>query len=81
MSGKGNGYDHAVMERFFLNLKMERVWQTYDANHQEAIKDISHDIVAFYNAHRLHSTLGYLSPNQFESKLTEIHQSTSIEVS
>ena len=81
MSGKGNGYDYAVMERFFLNLKMERVWQTYDANHQEAIKDISHYIVAFYNAHRLHSTLAYLSPNQFESKLTEIHQSTSIEVS
>ncbi len=42
MSGKGNCYDNAVMER---------VWQTYYANHQEAIRDISHYIVAFYNAH------------------------------
>ncbi len=81
MSRKGNCYDNAVMERFFLNLKMERVWQTHDANHQEAIRDVSHYMVAFYNAHRLHSTFGYLSPNQFESNLTEIHQNTSIEVS
>ena len=81
MSGKGNCYDNAVMERFFLNLKMERVWQTNYANHQEAIRDISHYIVAFYNAYRLHSTLGYLSPNQFEANLTEMQQNTSIEVS
>ncbi len=90
MSGKGNCYDNAVMEHFFLNLKMERVWQTYYANHQEAIKDISHYIVASYapqevpsgdNAYRLHSTLGYLSPNQFESNLTETHQNTSIKLS
>ena len=66
MSGKGNGYDYAVMERFFLNLKMERVWQTYDANHQEAIKDVSHDIVAFYNAHQLHSTLVYSCQIRFK---------------
>ena len=72
MSGRGNCYDNAVMERFFLNLKMERVWQTHYANHQEAVKDISQYIVAFYNGCRLHSSLGYLSPNQFEAKLTEL---------
>jgi transposase InsO family protein len=71
MSGRGNCYDNAVMERFFLNLKMECVWQTRYANHQEANKDISHYIVRFYNHCRLHSTLGYLSPNQFEMKKTE----------
>ena len=58
MSGKGNCDDHAVMERFFLNLKMERVWQTNYANHQEAIRDISHYIVAFYNAYRLQLNVG-----------------------
>lgn len=79
MSGRGNCYDNAVMERFFLNLKMERVWQAYYANHQEAVKDISHYIVAFYNSTRLHSSLGYLSPNQFETKLTENQTITSIE--
>ena len=66
MSGKGNCYDNAVMERFFLSLKTERVWQQHYANHQEAIRDISRYIVAFYNGVRLHSTLGYQSPNQFE---------------
>lgn len=68
MSHKGLCYDNAVMERFFLNLKMERVWQQPYANHQEAIKDISHYITVFYNQVRLHSTLGYLSPNNFEQK-------------
>jgi transposase InsO family protein len=66
MSGRGNCYDNAVMERFFLNLKMERVWQMHYANHLEANKDINDYIVAFYNQKRLHSSLGYLSPNQFE---------------
>ena len=71
MSRKGNCWDNAVMERFFLNLKMERVWQKDYANHAEATTDIAHYIVNFYNAVRLHSTLGNLSPIAFE------HQSAS----
>jgi len=67
MSGKGNCWDNAVMERFFLNLKMERVWQKDYANHGEAIADITHYIVAFYNNARLHSTLGYVPPNDYET--------------
>lgn len=77
MSHKGLCYDNAVMERFFLNLKMERVWQNYYANHEEAIKDVSHYITVFYNQIRLHSKLGYLPPNRFEQKNTNL----SIEVS
>jgi len=68
MSRKGNCWDNAVMERFFLNLKMERVWQTDYANHGEAIRDITDYIVVFYNSTRLHSTLGYLAPNTYELK-------------
>ncbi len=71
ISARGNCYNNAVMERFFLNLKMERVWQTHQANNQKAVKDISQYIVAFNNGTRLHSSLGYLSPKQFETKLTE----------
>ncbi len=56
------------MERFFLNLKMERVWQRQYANHDEARRDITHYIVGFYNPVRLHSTLGYLSPAAYEAK-------------
>jgi putative transposase len=66
MSRKGNCWDNAVMERFFLNLKMERVWQKDYANHSEAITDVADYIVGFYNSTRLHSKLGNLSPNAFE---------------
>lgn len=68
MSRKGNCWDNAVMERFFLNLKMERVWQKDYANHSEATKDITDYIVGFYNSIRLHSTLGYLPPSIYERK-------------
>lgn len=66
MSRKGNCWDNAVMERFFLNLKMERVWRRDYTNHAEATSDIADYIVGFYNAVRLHSRLGYLSPNAYE---------------
>jgi len=58
------------MERFFLNLKMERVWQSDYANHAEAINDMADYIVGSYNSTRLHSTLGNLSPNAFEREST-----------
>ena len=70
MSRKGNCWDNAVMERFFLNLKMERVWHQDYANHQEATNDIADYIVGFYNSIRLHSKLGNLSPNAFEREST-----------
>ena len=70
MSRKGNCWDNAVMERFFLNLKMERVWQKDYANHAEAVNDIADYIVGFYNSIRLHSKLGNLSPNAFEREST-----------
>jgi transposase InsO family protein len=70
MSRKGNCWDNAVMERFFLNLKMERVWQRRYANAAEAVADITLYIVAFYNTHRLHSTLGYRSPADYEKATT-----------
>jgi transposase InsO family protein len=68
MSRKGNCWDNAVMERFFLNLKMERVWRRDYANHGEAMKDITDYIVRFYNDGRLHSRLGYVPPNQYEKQ-------------
>jgi len=70
MSRKGNCWDNSPMERFFLNLKMERVWQRRYANHAEARRDITQYIVGFYNPVRLHSTLGYVSPTAYEAKPT-----------
>ena len=68
MSRKGNCWDNAVMERFFLNLKMERVWQNDYANHAKAMNDIADYIVSCYNSQRPHAKLGNLSPNAFEQK-------------
>ena len=50
MSRKGNCWDNAAMERFFLSLKTERVWQRSCPNHAEAMTDIADYIVGFYRA-------------------------------
>ncbi len=68
MSRKGNCWDNAVMERIFLNLKMESVWQNDYANHAEATNDIADYIMSFYNSQRQHSKLGNLPPDVFEQK-------------
>lgn len=65
----GDCWDNAVAERFFLNLKMERTWQKRYVDRAEARRDITQYIVGFYNPVRLHSTLGYASPQEFEDKL------------
>lgn len=66
MSRQGNCWDNAVMERFFLSLKMERVWLRDYANHSEAMRDVTEYLVGFYNNQRLHSTLGYQTPTAYE---------------
>jgi putative transposase len=72
MSRKGNCWDNAVIKRFFLGLKMERVWQRDYANHAEATSDIADYIVSFHNSGRLHSNLGNFPPNAFEQKSATI---------
>ena len=69
MSRKGNCWDNSIAERFFLNLKMERVWQRQYANHTEARNDIADYIVSFYNCKRLNSALGNLPPIVYEQKM------------
>lgn len=51
------------MERFFLNLKMERVWQKNYAHHAEASNGIADYMVGFYNATTLHSKRRNKSPD------------------
>ena len=66
MSRKGDCWDNAVVESFFGSLKCERVfWRSYQTR-EEARADIVEYITMFYNSHRLHSYLGYQSPDQFE---------------
>ena len=62
-----NAYDNAVAESFFYTLKTEWVhFYTYK-NLEEATMSIFQYVFGFYNQKRRHSTLGYLSPAQFES--------------
>lgn len=67
MSRTGCCYDNAVMERFFWSLKYE--WTNHQRFHnlEEARLSVFQYIETFYNSQRLHQTLGYLSPNQFEA--------------
>jgi putative transposase len=67
MSRTGCCYDNAVMERFFWSLKHE--WTNHERFHnlEEARLSVFQYIETFYNSQRLHQTLGYLSPNQFEA--------------
>lgn len=67
MSRTANCYDNAVMESFFASLKAELVHHTRCASIVEARTQIFHYIEAFYNRQRLHSSLGYRSPNAFEA--------------
>jgi transposase InsO family protein len=67
MSRTGNCYDNAVMESFFSTLKCEQVHHQDYKTRTEASRDIFEYIAGFYNTVRRHSTLGFLSPNQFEA--------------
>jgi len=69
MSRKGNCWGNTIAERFFLNIKMECVWQRQYANNAEARKDVTEYIVGFYNTERLNSVLGNLSPTAYERKM------------
>lgn len=68
MSGTGHCYDNAVVESFFSTLKMELVHQTFYQSRQKAMTDIFFYIEGFYNRHRRHSTLGYVSPLAYETR-------------
>lgn len=69
MSRKGNCYDNACVESFFASLKNELVAFERFKTRQEAQDKIFAWIEIFYNRIRRHSTLGYLSPVDFENKL------------
>jgi len=66
MSRKGNCYDNAVQESFYHSLKTEVVHHERYRTRAEARASIFEYIESFYNRVRLHSTLGYKSPLQFE---------------
>jgi putative transposase len=68
MSRKGNCYDKAVAESFFSTLKNDLVHERDYKTREETRAEIFEFIEVFYNRQRLHQTLGYVSPEQFESQ-------------
>jgi transposase InsO family protein len=69
MSRAGDCFDNAVAESFFASLKKERLHRQPFATRTEAYDAIAEYIDGFYNPVRIHSSLGYLSPINFEREL------------
>jgi len=68
MSRKGNCYDNAAMESFWSTLKHELIYRRHFKTRAEARQAIFEFIEVFYNRQRLHSSLGYRSPIDFEDQ-------------
>ena len=67
MSCRGNCYDKAVIESFWHSLKNELIHRQHLVSREQAKAMIFDDIEVFYNRTKLHSSLGYLSPETFEA--------------
>jgi len=68
MGDKGTCYDNAVLESFFSTLKKELIYRERYHDVEDLQKSLFEYIEIFYNRQRKHSTLGYLSPFEFETK-------------
>ena len=73
MSGRANPYDNAWTESFIGTLKHEMLQGGCFDNASDARLEIFEYIEGYYNTHRKHSALGYLSPSQFEAHFSSTH--------
>ena len=72
MSRKGNCWDNAPVERFFSSLKREWTGDRWYRTRLEAIADVREYVVVYYNSKRLHSTLAYMTPINYEKRLNKV---------
>ncbi len=68
MAAVGNPYENAKAESFFRTLKIEEVYLKDYGTFEEAVQNMGHFIEEVYNKKRLHSSLGYLPPVEFEAQ-------------
>jgi putative transposase len=71
MGSVGDAYDNALAESFFASLECEVLDRNHFRTREEARTAVFSWIEGWYNPHRRHSSLGYLSPRQFEEKRVE----------
>lgn len=71
MSDKANPYDNAKMESFFRTLKVEEVYMGEYNTYEDVLFSIPYFIEEVYNKKRLHSSLGYVPPEEFENKFNK----------
>lgn len=71
MSRKGDCWDNAVSESFFATLEHELLADADFATRREAHLAVAAFIESWYNVERRHSTLGYVSPVQYEAQLRQ----------
>jgi putative transposase len=68
MSRRANAWDNAPTESFLKTLKVERIYQTRYETRAQARLDIVDWIEGFYNRQRLHSSIGFLAPVDYETR-------------
>jgi len=66
MSAKASPYDNATIESFFRTLKVEEVYLWEYETYADVVERIPYFIEEVYNRKRLHSSLGYMPPEEFE---------------
>lgn len=76
MSRKGNCWNNAPVERFFSSLKREWTSDQLYRTRQEAIADVREYIAVYYNSMRLHSTLDYMTPMDYEKTLNKVSENS-----
>jgi len=68
MSRKASCFDNATMEAFWSSLKNELIYPQGPASRRQTVGSLFEYIEVYYNRRRLHSSLGYRSPDQFEKR-------------
>lgn len=72
MSRKGNCWDNSPVERFFSSLKREWTGNRLYRTREQAIADVREYVAVYYNSKRLHSTLDYMTPMDYEKTLNKV---------